>query len=164
MDLDRYVTDLRRQLATAAESGGDETRALAERLSASLDAATRLVLLEALSDAATEITRELAPGSVEVRLRGRDPEFVVTRGVEPEFAEIPASEPVPVDDTETGTTRTTLRLPDHLKSRVEQAAADDGLSLNTWLVRAIATALEPKSRRSSQREVRGGDTYTGWVR
>ena len=163
MDLDRYVTDLRRQLALAAESGGDETRALAERLSASLDAAIRLVLLEALSDAATEITRELAPGSVEVRLRGRDPEFAITRGVEPEFAEIPAAAPI-VETDDTGTTRTTLRLPDNLKSRVEQAAADDGLSLNTWLVRAIATALEPKSRRSSQREVRGGDTYTGWVR
>jgi hypothetical protein len=163
MDLDRYVIDLRRQLATAAESGGDETRALAERLSASLDAATRLVLLEALSDAATEITRELAPGSVEVRLRGRDPEFAITRGVEPEFAEMPTQAPI-VETDDTGTTRTTLRLPDHLKSRVEQAAADDGLSLNTWLVRAIATALEPKSRRSSQRELRGGDTYTGWVR
>ena len=37
------------------------------------------MLLEALSAAADEITRELAPGSVEVRLRAGDPEFVVAR-------------------------------------------------------------------------------------
>src|SRR5215510_12586108 len=78
MDLTRYVEDLRQQLAVAADAGGDEARALAERLTVPLDAATRLVLLDALSAAADEITRELAPGSVEVRLRGRDPDFVVT--------------------------------------------------------------------------------------
>ncbi len=63
----------------AAEAGGDEARALAERLITPLDSATRLVLLEALSDAASEITQELAPGSVDLRLRGREPEFVVTQ-------------------------------------------------------------------------------------
>ena len=162
MDLERYVNDLRGQLAAAAESGSDETRALAERLASSLESATRLVLLEALSEAAAEITREIAPGSVEVRLRGRDPEFAVTRAPESEFAEVAAVVPEPSD--ETSTTRTTLRLPDQLKTRVEKAAAEDGLSLNTWLVRAIAAGLEPKTRRAVQRDARGGDTYTGWVR
>ena len=78
MDLGHYVNDLQRQLEVAAEAGGDDARALAERLTAPLESATRLVLLEALSVAASEITRDLAPGSVDVRLRGRDPEFVVT--------------------------------------------------------------------------------------
>src|SRR6266545_3868807 len=78
MDLTSYVDNLRRELAVAAEAGGEDARALAERLTAPLDAAARLALLEALSAAADEITRDLAPGSVEVRLRGRDPEFVVT--------------------------------------------------------------------------------------
>ena len=77
MDLAPYVHDLQQHLAVAAEAGGEESRVVAERLSAPLEAATRLVLLEALSAAAGEITRELAPGSVDVRLRGRDPEFVV---------------------------------------------------------------------------------------
>ncbi|MGK5556585.1 hypothetical protein ACSNOI_33740, partial [Actinomadura kijaniata] len=79
MNLSSYVESLRRELAVAAAAGGDEARALAERLAAPLDSTARLVLLEALSDAADEITRELVPGSVEVRLRGRDPEFVVRR-------------------------------------------------------------------------------------
>ena len=160
MDLERYVTDLRRQLAAVAETGGDEARGLAERLATSLDASARLVLLEALSEAAGEITREIAPGSVEVRLRGRDPEFAVTRAPEPAFAEVADAAPAPDITDDASTSRTTLRLPDQLKGRVEKAAAEDGLSLNTWLVRAIAAGLEPKTRRS----VRAGDSYTGWVR
>src|SRR5438128_10902039 len=78
MDLRLYVENIHRQLAVAAEAGGDEARALAERLVAPLDAAIRLTLQDVLVAAAEEITCELAPGSVELRLRGRDPEFVVT--------------------------------------------------------------------------------------
>src|SRR5437868_4192665 len=78
MDLLPYVENLRRELAVAAEAGGPDARALAERLTGVLESATRLTLLEALSAAADEITSDLAPGSVEVRLRGSDPTFVVT--------------------------------------------------------------------------------------
>src|SRR6476659_4578098 len=78
MDLERFVEPIRRQLLVSAEAGGDETRAVAERLTAPLDAAIRLAVQDALSAAADAITCELAPGSVEVRLRGRDLEFVVT--------------------------------------------------------------------------------------
>ena len=85
MDLTPYVENLRNELAVAAEAGGDDARALAERLTAPLESAVRLTLLDALSAAADEITRDLAPGSVEVRLRGGEPEFVV--------APAPADEP-----------------------------------------------------------------------
>src|ERR1700736_6513446 len=78
MDLRQYIDNIHSQLAVAAEAGGEEARALAERLVAPLDAAIRLTLQDVLSAAAEEITCELAPGSVELRLRGRDPEFVVT--------------------------------------------------------------------------------------
>lgn len=171
MELDRYVTDLRAQLAAAAESGGEDVQAVAERLSTALDAAARLMLLEVLSDAASEITRELAPGTVDVRLRGRDPELVVSRPAGTAFAEAaPASDlaaaAAPTADAadDTATSRTTLRLPDQLKARVDVAAAEDSLSVNTWLVRAIAAALEPKNRRTAQRETRSGNNFTGWVR
>jgi len=162
MELAQYVTDLQRQLASSAENGSDETRAAAERLAASLDAATRLVLLDVLSAAVGEITRDLAPGSVDLRLRGREVEFVVVQ---------PTSEPEPddppvasVDLDDASTSRTTLRLPDALKSRVDDAAAADGLSVNTWLVRAVAAALQPKQRRSAQRTLRTGDNFAGWAR
>ena len=78
MDLDPYITNLRHDFAMAAEAGGEDAQALADRLTAALESAARLALLEALSAAADEITRELAPGSVHVRLRGREPTFVVT--------------------------------------------------------------------------------------
>ncbi len=173
MHLERYVDDLRAQLAAAAEAGDANARATAERLNVALGAAARLVLLEALSDAASEITRQIAPGSVDIRLRGRDPEFVVSHRWAPEFAEtmsIPenASAPQetvavePLDDTVTA--RTTLRLPDQLKVRVERAAAEDQMSVNSWLVRAIAAAVEPKNRRAARRETRTGDSFTGWAR
>ena len=162
MELGQYVSDLQRQLVDAAANGAEDTRAVAERLAAGLDAATRLVLLDALSAALGEITRDLAPGSVDLRLRGREVEFVVTPpNTEPDGDEhIPAT----VDLDDASTSRTTLRLPDALKVRVDEAALADGLSVNTWLVRAIAAALQPKQRRSTQRTLRTGDNFAGWAR
>jgi hypothetical protein len=162
MDIGEYVSDLQRQLLSAAETADASTRAAAERLAAGLDAATRLVLLDALSAAAGEITRDLAPGAVDVRLRGREIEFVVT----PAHADAdPDDAPAPdVDLDDASTSRTTLRLPDALKVRVDEAAAADGLSVNTWLVRAVAAALQPKNRRAAQRTLRTGDSFAGWVR
>jgi predicted transcriptional regulator len=162
MELGQYVNDLQRQLVDAAANGAEDTRAAAERLAAGLDAATRLVLLDALSAAAGEITRDLAPGSVDLRLRGREIEFVVTQSnTEPDSDDLPATS---VDLDDASTSRTTLRLPDALKARVDEAAAADGLSVNTWLVRAIAAALQPKQRRSVQRTLRTGDNFAGWAR
>src|SRR3954468_13907598 len=118
MDLTRYVETLRRELAVAADAGGEEARALAERLTAPLEPATRLMLLDALSAAADEITRELAPGSVEVRLRGGEPAFATTPPATPEPAalpEPPAAPPLP-DQDDGATARINLRLPEHIKA------------------------------------------------
>nr|WP_042195419.1 hypothetical protein [Kibdelosporangium sp. MJ126-NF4]CEL21994.1 FIG00995257: hypothetical protein [Kibdelosporangium sp. MJ126-NF4]CTQ92774.1 FIG00995257: hypothetical protein [Kibdelosporangium sp. MJ126-NF4] len=165
MDLTPYVENLRAELATAAEAGGAEARALAERLTAPLDSATRLTLLDALSAAAAEITRDLLPGSVEVRLRGRDPDFVVVPPVvpgevEPELAPVP----VPLAD-EAATARINFRLPEQLKQRVEQAANRDGLSINAWLVRAVATMVDADgATRTQPRGSWDGQSFSGWVR
>src|SRR5438105_15098040 len=132
LDLRLYVANIRHQLAVAAEAGGDDARALADRLLAPLDAAIRLTLQDVLAAAAEEITCELAPGSVELRLRGRDPEFVVTAPpVElptDDPAEVAGPPPFPEGDERT-VARTNLRLPDQLKTRAEQAAGSEGLSV-----------------------------------
>ena len=171
MELDRYVERLQRELQTAAQAGGDDARALADRLLAPLDSATRLILLEAMAAAADEITRDLAPGSVEVRLRGLNPSFVVTPPpTEESFAErVGERAPAPAvrtDSDEGGTSRINLRLPDSLKQRAEEAAEREGLSVNAWLVRAVAAALEPDDREGGSRRSgqRGRQSYTGWVR
>lgn len=170
MDLNPYIDELRRQLVVAAEAGGEPARELAERLTQSLESATRLVLLDALSAAANEVTRDLAPGSVEVRLRGRDPEFVVTSPpVHPpvEGASETRPQPLPAGDAEEGgTARITLRLPEQLKVRVEEAAGAEGLSVNAWLVRAVAGApkLSGRDARSPRPGPSGGQRLTGWAR
>jgi hypothetical protein len=168
MDLHPYVESIHRQLAAAAETGGEETRALAEQLAASLDSAARLALQDALSAAVEEITVELAPGSVELRLRGRDPEFVVTlppADVLHEAGDDPATES-PLDVEQGAMSRINLRMPEQLKTRIEAAAAGSGLSVNAWLVRAAAAAAErtgPDGRRE-RRTSQGAQQYTGWVR
>jgi hypothetical protein len=185
MNLSIYVDSLRAQLAVAADAGGDDARAIAERLTAPLESATRLILLEVLAAAADEITRELAPGTVEVRLRGRDPDFVVTpppydeafddegstRRTRPTVGAVsldarpePARTP-PAEGENGGMSRLNLRLPDTLKLRIEEAARQEGLSLNTWLLRAAAAALESDNHdRLVQRSPWGSQRYTGWVR
>src|SRR6187399_1285945 len=121
MDLNPYVENLRHELAVAAEAGGDEARALAERLTAPLESAVRLTLLDALSAAAAEITRELAPGSVDVLLRNREPVFVVIAPSADEPAPAPSpmnAPPPPADAEDAATARINFRLPDSLKSRI----------------------------------------------
>ena len=175
MDLTPYVERLRRELAIAAEAGGEDARELAERLTAPLESAVRLALLEALSAAAAEITNDLAPGSVHVRLTGRDPAFVVTVLPSDRFAEEePAVPGAPIDEATLpagergGTSRINLRLPDDVKAGVEEAAARERISVNAWLVRAAAAALQagrsagPVS--ASGRRISGqGQRFTGWA-
>lgn len=165
MNITPHVEDMQRQLVAAAAAGGDEAQEAAGRLASALEAAARLTMLELLAEAAGEITRDLAPGSVDLRLRGRDVEFIVVRPAV-EIAATPAapasSAAGPADDSDdASTSRTTLRLPDALKVRAERAAEAEGISLNAWLVRAVTAALEPT--RSPSREAHGA-SYTGWVR
>jgi hypothetical protein len=183
MDITPYVDSLRRDLVSAAEAGGAEAQAAAERLALALDPAMRLALMDALSQAAAEITSELPAGSVDVRLRGREPEFVVDVPTLPMAATPPGPpgpppppEPDEVDE-EGAVARITLRIPESLKAKAEEMAARSGHSLNTWLVNTIRSATRDRalsvdidlssipffeeSHRGPGR--RGGRRMTGWV-
>jgi len=177
MDLTPHVNNLGREFATLAEAGGEEARALVERLTGSLESAIRMTLLDALSAAADEISRDLAPGSVELRLRGRDPSFVVAsppgEPFEPAAEDAAAAEGGAAEGglliAEDGpAARINVRLPEQLKATIEEAAATEGRSVNAWLVRAAAAALQrsdrdqrPEPPGSGQRTKQG---FTGWVR
>jgi hypothetical protein len=172
VNLSHYVDELQQELLVAADAGGDDVRQVAERLVAPLQSATRLVLLDALSAAAAEITSELAPGSVEVRLRNRDPEFVVTTVVDPATSEALPSEPPPADavtsvtEADDGaTSRVTLRLPEVLKLRIDEAAGRSGLSVNAWLVRTLTATVDPAPHQAPapRGDPRGGQRFTGWA-
>jgi hypothetical protein len=166
MDLTRYAENLRHELGVAADAGGEDARALAERLTAPLESAVRLMLLDALSTAADEITRELAPGSVELRLRAGEPDFVVTPAPGDETLESAPDDvaPAPPEGDEGATARINLRLPEQLKAGIEQAASRERLSVNAWLVRVAAVAVAQDDRPPRQRGGRIGQAYTGWVR
>src|SRR5918995_3076776 len=133
MNLGTYVESIRSQLEVAAEASGDDARELAERLVAPLDAAIRLTLQDALAAAAEEITTELAPGSVELRLRGRDPEFVVTAPpADPSVDDVTGGEGSTSADRparneasrasirgdDDAPSRINLRVPEHLKADI----------------------------------------------
>jgi hypothetical protein len=138
MDLTPYVDGLRRDLRAAAAAGSEETRRSAELLAAALEPAARLAILEALSAAVADVTEALPGVTVELRMHGREPRIAVD-AVEPE-PEPSAS--APAADEADGTARVTLRLPESTKARAEEAAGREGMSVNSWLVRAVNRALE----------------------
>jgi hypothetical protein len=177
MDLIPYAARLHRDLRVAAEPGGEQAVEVAERLAATLESSTRLVLLDALVEAAGEITDDLAPGAVEVRLRGREVDFAVTPPAAASAVTVQAAAPTAdtaspqdsVDDLdEGGTARLSLRLPERLKPRVEQAAEAAGLSVNAWLVRSITSILDAPAGPAAAAPITipttTGQRQTGWVR
>lgn len=178
MDITPYVEGLRRELAATADTGSAETRAAADRLLLSLEPSARLALMEAVSHAAAEITADLPAGSVDVRLRGRDLDLVVDVPAPPATAVVPPTPPTPPapEEPDGDLARITLRIPEQVKTRAEERAADAGQSLNTWLVHVIRAATRdraisvdidlsslPFGPGSNGRDARPGRRMTGWL-
>jgi hypothetical protein len=145
MDITPYVESLRRDLLAAAEAGGEEARQVAERLGYALDASARLALMEAVSQAAAEISTELPQGGVDVRLVGRELAFVVEGANAVPAPPAPPVPPRPEDVEEGDLARITLRIPESIKARAEEKAAASGQSLNTWLVSVIRSATSDQA-------------------
>jgi hypothetical protein len=149
MQLQRFVDALKADLTAVAELGDETTADAAGRLVVTLQASVGLRLLDALSEAVLELNEKLPSGHVEVRLAGPDPELVYV-GDEPEA-------PVGGAD-EAYSARITLRLPDALKAAVEVAASREGVSVNTWIVRALSRTSTAAPAAQS------GNRLTGYAR
>jgi HicB family len=145
-----YVEAIQADLAAAASLGDEAIAEAGRRLSLALESSLHLRLLDLLTEVSLGLSAQLSSGRVEVRLSGREPELVV---VEEEPA---AAQAGPAEDGETA--RITLRLPEGLKVQAEAAAAREGVSTNTWLVRAVARALEPRTTR-----IRTGNRLQGYA-
>ena len=151
MDLSPYIESVRAGVASASSLADEHTQQVADRLGTAIESSTRLALIQALSDAAGTISADLAPSSVELRIVGQDPEFVVsvqTAETEPTLL-LPNAEPGS-ESTDQSTTaeaedepvaRITLRLPQSVKARVDEMASSEGISTNAWLIRAVMDAL-----------------------
>jgi len=163
MEMSDYVAKLRGELASISRFGGEDVTRAAELLTEALESSVRLILLEVLSAAAADITARLGDTVVEVRLTDGKPTFVVMSAPPEAGYDEPAT--APEAEAEAGQARLTLRLPDSLKARVEAAAARDGVSVNTWLVRAASRSLEPAARgRQAGGRWGPGQRITGFAR
>lgn len=172
MELTPFVENVCGEFLLATEAAREEALAVAERLASALEASVRLTLLGALSAAAGEVSSDLAPQAVEVRLRGLDPALVVSPPAGPRTAKAPQQqsqsqsqpEPYPPATEEDGApARVNFRPPEHLKARIEEAAGREGLSVNTWLVRAVTTTLGGPSRPEDP-PAQEGQYNVGWAR
>jgi hypothetical protein len=150
MDLSPYIESVRLGVANASSLADEQTQHVAQRLGTAIESSTRLALIEALSDAAGTISAELAPSSVELRMVGQDPEFVVslqTTEAEPTLLmpepESASEETAEAEDEPVA--RITLRLPQSVKARVDEVASSEGISTNAWLIRAVMDALSERS-------------------
>ncbi len=134
MNLTIVLEGVQEDLQGLAELGDERSAQIARRLSESVGSSLRLKLFDLLSQVAVELSSKLPSGHVEVRLAGQEPEFVYVDtagdGASAVGEELSA--------------RISLRLSDSLKAAVEKAADREGVSTNTWIVRAIARAAEAR--------------------
>jgi predicted DNA binding CopG/RHH family protein len=177
MDISPYVERLRHDLTQSAAAGDATIQAAADRLALALDPSMRLALMEVLSQAAAEITTEMRSGSVDVRLAGRDLEFVVEDAAPVAAATTEPAAPIAEEDeTDGATARISLRLPESVKAKAEELAAKHGSSLNTWIVNVLRTATRenainididlssiPFGAEGFPGKGRGSKRMTGWV-
>ena len=143
MQIDGYVQAVREDLARVAALGDETTARAAELLAVALESSLGRRFQEALGEAALELSGQLDSGRVEVRIAGGDPELVLVRD---EQMEAPAE----VGD-DARLARVTLRLPEPLKVRIEEAASRDGVSVNTWIVQALIRQAHTARRSAGKR-------------
>lgn len=143
MEMAHHIHAIQEDLAAAVALAADaQTAEAGRRLSQALGSSLQLRLLDVVSEAAASISAAV-PGRIEVRLAGREPELVY---VEEE------SEPVAAPSGDDAlTARITLRLPDSLKVQIEVAASGEGVSTNSWIVRALARGLDSRPVRTGRR-------------
>jgi len=175
MDLTPYVTAIRDDLNTAAAAGDETTQRAAATLSAALEPAVRLAVMNAMSDLAAEVTAALPEHVVDVRLDGKDVGVAVTSTAETaatddantDQAAGTSAAGAAQDDVGGDISRITLRMLEQLKGQAEQAAANQGVSLNTYVSQAVQGALRGATQRRKGPPYgnpgSGGDHLHGWV-
>ena len=144
MQMAHHLHAIQEDLAAAAALATDEATAeAARRLSQALGSSLHLRLLDVVSEAAADLSAAV-PGRVDVRLSGRDPELVYV-------AEETEPAPAAAAGEDALSARITLRLPESLKLQIEVAASGESLSVNSWIVRALARGLESRPTRPGRR-------------
>ena len=145
MNVAAFVEALQQDLQRVAGVGDEAVAQAAQRIAAALEPSLRLRLMDLLGEAAVELTSQLPDGRVDVRLAGGEPELVY---VEERSEQMPSAE-------DALSARVTLRLPETLKSIMDAAAQEAGVSANTWLLQQISRSAHPKRRGPGGRRMTG---------
>ncbi len=153
MQTANFVEALQRDIRELAQIGGDDLVESARRLEGAVKQSATLRLIDLLTEAALELSEQLPSGHVDLRIAAQEPQLVYVEEVAVE-----AEPPPPGDDEQT---RITLRLPESLKTALEVAAAAEGVSVNTWLVRALQRAISGGGG-AGGRSPRSGKRITGF--
>jgi hypothetical protein len=151
MQMAQFLESLEQDLDRIAAVGDDAVAQAASRLTQALRSSAGMRLLDALGEIAVELSAQLPEGHVEVRMSGQDPNLVFVEEAE-------ATAPVSTPDDESSA-RITLRLPEGLKAGVEAAATRDGVSVNAWIIRALAREVS-----APVRGPRVGSRLTGFAK
>ena len=156
MDISEYTAKLQNDVATAAELGDDHTRRIAASLSAAIEPSVRLVLLAAATELAKEIGAKLGDREVKVNLDGsellvdvvRPPNSTGGEGANEKADDEQKDSTYSFDDVSGDISRVTLRMMEQIKARAEEAANQNGVSLNSWVSQAVQGALRDQMRKN----------------
>ncbi|GAA1488676.1 hypothetical protein [Brachybacterium sacelli] len=172
MELRPLTRSVQEQLAASAAIGDEATQRAAQLLSVSLEPALRIALQDAVSQVAAEVSAGIAPGRVELALRGGEVDVQVVPPAAPTSTapSAPPAPPVPPQSegedpaADASAARVTFRPPQQLKARLEQAAVEQSLSLNAYLVRALRSHLEGAAGAQDHRSTpfRSSGRTSGW--
>ncbi|MGC0363651.1 uncharacterized protein (DUF1778 family) [Rhodococcus sp. 27YEA15] len=149
MDISPYIAKLQHDLVSAAELGDEETRRVAAALSVAIEPSIRLVLLTA----ATELAKEIG-----VATQDRDVKIALDGDVVEVDVQSSAASAGSRDETQANTysfedvsgdiSRVTLRMMEQIKTKAEEAANQNGVSLNSWVSQAVQGALRDQMRKN----------------
>jgi hypothetical protein len=139
MKMSLVVDGLRSDVLSVGELGDDTVAEVAERIADLLGRSLPARVLELLSEVAAELSDELPEGRIEIRVVGDQVDLVFVEG---ERARGDRFGPAGGEGTGESanadlSARITLRLSEGLKGRVEESAARQGLSVNTYIVRML---------------------------
>jgi hypothetical protein len=137
MKMSLVIEGLRSDIIAVGELGDQAVAEVAERIAGLFSRSAPSRILDLLSDVAAELSEEVPEGRIEIRLVGDDVEFAYM------------DERPPAADADADlSSRITLRLSEQLKSRVEECASRDGLSVNAWVLRMLERGTSSSSART----------------
>lgn len=144
MKMSSFIEKLSLDLGALGKLGGPDLEMAVSRLIPALEPVLRTRLLEVLAEVSQELRESFPGGHIEARINGEEIEFVFLQD-ESTLRETPAEL----------NARITLRLPEDLKSRIEHAATSEGISLNSWLLKASERGSYSAKISSGRRQLKG---------